>query len=59
MRSLVLNCIELEPSLFVLINKLLSKWLSGETIPANQNTIKIGNRFGKEIYDLMEWERPE
>jgi transcriptional regulator with XRE-family HTH domain len=38
---------------------LVIKWLKGSTLPGNENVIKIGNRLGFEIYDLLGWERPE
>lgn len=38
---------------------LLSRWLNNRQLPANENVIKIGNKLGFEIYDLLGWIRPE
>lgn len=37
---------------------LLGRWLKGTSIPENENVIKLGNKLGFEIYDLLGWERP-
>lgn len=37
---------------------LLGQWLNGRIVPSNANVIRIANKFGPEIYDLLEWPRP-
>ena len=38
---------------------LLGRWLNHTDLPDNENVIKIGNKLGYEIYDLLGWVRPE
>jgi hypothetical protein len=33
-------------------------WISGDTIPENDNVVKIANILGDDIYDILEWEHP-
>jgi len=37
---------------------MVSRYLSGEALPSNDNTIKIANRLGDKVYDLLGWEKP-
>ncbi|KAA3646158.1 MAG: XRE family transcriptional regulator [Chloroflexi bacterium] len=37
---------------------LLTRWLTGSVLPGNDNVIKLANKFGPEIYDLLGWEKP-
>lgn len=39
--------------------KYVAKWMSGTTTPRDDNVIKLANRLGGEIYDILEWERPK
>ncbi len=38
---------------------MLSRWINGQRLPTNENVIKLGNKLGPEIYDLLGWVRPE
>lgn len=37
---------------------LLARWMAGKILPGNENVIKLANKLGPIIYDLLEWERP-
>ena len=36
----------------------LAHWLAGDSVPENDNVIKLANRLGSEIYDILGWEHP-
>lgn len=38
---------------------LLIRWMNEGGLPGNENVIKLGNRLGPEIYDILGWERPK
>ena len=40
---------------------LMRLWLRDDTnhLPGGEHVVRIGNMFGFEIYDLMEWDRPK
>lgn len=38
--------------------KSLNQWINGNFKPSNDNVIKLANKLGWEIYDILEWERP-
>ena len=38
---------------------LPGRWLNGVSVPVNENVIKLGNKLGFAIYDLLEWIRPK
>jgi transcriptional regulator with XRE-family HTH domain len=39
--------------------RLLSKWMNAKNTPRDDNVIKIANKLGHGIYDVLEWERPK
>jgi transcriptional regulator with XRE-family HTH domain len=40
-------------------SKSLNDWLNAVVSPRDDNVIKIANKLGYDIYDILEWVRPE
>jgi len=44
---------------YLCVNRsLLSQWMNSSALPGNENVIKIANKLGPDIYEILGWPLP-